>query len=278
MPSIGPPADLDDRPAGDDALLLVPLLQPAESRRQRLGGLRELPVLPHRSGLLAGDPQHARHRARRARRSPSSAASPSRCCIDQPIFGQGIVRILVISPFFVMPPVAALVWKNMIMHPGYGVARRHRQVPRPAAGRLVRQLPAVLDHHHRRLAVAALRDADPAHLAAVARRASRRRRPRWTAPASGSRFMLPDAAAHGPRHHRRHPDPDDLPARASTPRSSSPPTAARATPRPTCRSSSTAPRGSRHDVGGAAAGGIVAVVLANIVAIFLMRAVGKNLD
>ncbi|AXV16294.1 sugar ABC transporter permease [Neorhizobium sp. SOG26] len=41
--------------------------------------------------------------------------------LDQPIFGQGIVRILVISPFFVMPPVAALIWKNMIMHPGYGV-------------------------------------------------------------------------------------------------------------------------------------------------------------
>ena len=42
--------------------------------------------------------------------------------IDQPIFGQGIVRILVISPFFVMPPVAALIWKNMILHPGYGVS------------------------------------------------------------------------------------------------------------------------------------------------------------
>ena len=41
--------------------------------------------------------------------------------IDQPMFGQGFVRILVISPFFVMPPVAALIWKNMIMHPGYGV-------------------------------------------------------------------------------------------------------------------------------------------------------------
>ena len=40
------------------------------------------------------------------------------------------MRILVISPFFVMPPVAALVWKNMIMHPGYGVLRRHRQVLR----------------------------------------------------------------------------------------------------------------------------------------------------
>lgn len=41
--------------------------------------------------------------------------------LDQPMWGQGVVRILVISPFFVMPPVAALVWKNMIMHPGYGV-------------------------------------------------------------------------------------------------------------------------------------------------------------
>lgn len=41
--------------------------------------------------------------------------------LDQPMWGQGFVRILVISPFFVMPPVAALVWKNMIMHPSYGV-------------------------------------------------------------------------------------------------------------------------------------------------------------
>jgi sorbitol/mannitol transport system permease protein len=34
----------------------------------------------------------------------------------------------------------------------------------------------------------------------------------------------------------------------------------------------------QFDVGGASAGGIVAVVLANIVAIFLMRLVGKNLE
>jgi sorbitol/mannitol transport system permease protein len=32
------------------------------------------------------------------------------------------------------------------------------------------------------------------------------------------------------------------------------------------------------DVGGASAGGVVAVILANIVAIFLMRIVGKNLE
>jgi hypothetical protein len=41
--------------------------------------------------------------------------------LDQPIFGQGIVRVLVIAPFFVMPPVSALVWKNMFMHPVNGV-------------------------------------------------------------------------------------------------------------------------------------------------------------
>ena len=33
-----------------------------------------------------------------------------------------------------------------------------------------------------------------------------------------------------------------------------------------------------YDVGGASAGGIVAVILANIVAIFLIRIVGKNLE
>lgn len=41
--------------------------------------------------------------------------------IDQPIWGQGPVRILVISPFFIMPPVAALIWKNMFMNPSNGL-------------------------------------------------------------------------------------------------------------------------------------------------------------
>jgi len=41
--------------------------------------------------------------------------------LDQPIWGQGIVRLLVIAPFFVMPTVSALVWKNMLMHPQYGI-------------------------------------------------------------------------------------------------------------------------------------------------------------
>ncbi|PRY92017.1 sorbitol ABC transporter membrane protein /mannitol ABC transporter membrane protein [Hasllibacter halocynthiae] len=41
--------------------------------------------------------------------------------LDQPIWGRGAVRILVISPFFVMPTVSALVWKNMMLDPVNGV-------------------------------------------------------------------------------------------------------------------------------------------------------------
>ncbi|MFV1531401.1 MULTISPECIES: carbohydrate ABC transporter permease [unclassified Phaeobacter] len=41
--------------------------------------------------------------------------------LNQPMWGQGIVRILVIAPFFVMPTVSALVWKNMLMDPVNGL-------------------------------------------------------------------------------------------------------------------------------------------------------------
>ena len=41
--------------------------------------------------------------------------------IDEPFPGRGIVRILLISPFFVMPTVNALLWKHMMMNPIYGV-------------------------------------------------------------------------------------------------------------------------------------------------------------
>ena len=35
--------------------------------------------------------------------------------------GRDIARTLVISPFFIMPVVSALIWKNMLMHPVYGL-------------------------------------------------------------------------------------------------------------------------------------------------------------
>ena len=41
--------------------------------------------------------------------------------IDDPFPGRGLVRILLISPFFVMPTVNALLWKHMMMNPVYGV-------------------------------------------------------------------------------------------------------------------------------------------------------------
>jgi len=41
--------------------------------------------------------------------------------IDSPFPGRGIVRLLLISPFFVMPTVNALLWKHMMMNPIYGV-------------------------------------------------------------------------------------------------------------------------------------------------------------
>ena len=41
--------------------------------------------------------------------------------VDDPFPGRGLVRILLISPFFVMPTVNALLWKHMMMNPIYGV-------------------------------------------------------------------------------------------------------------------------------------------------------------
>ncbi len=41
--------------------------------------------------------------------------------MDQPVFGQNALRLMVIAPFFVMPTVSALVWKNLLMNPDSGL-------------------------------------------------------------------------------------------------------------------------------------------------------------
>lgn len=41
--------------------------------------------------------------------------------VDASFPGQGIVRIMLISPFFIMPTVSALVWKNLLMNPVSGL-------------------------------------------------------------------------------------------------------------------------------------------------------------
>ena len=41
--------------------------------------------------------------------------------MNLPIWGRNFVRLMVIAPFFVMPTVSALVWKNLLMHPVSGL-------------------------------------------------------------------------------------------------------------------------------------------------------------
>jgi sorbitol/mannitol transport system permease protein len=41
--------------------------------------------------------------------------------VDAKFPGQGLVRMLLISPFFIMPTVSALVWKNLLMNPVSGL-------------------------------------------------------------------------------------------------------------------------------------------------------------
>lgn len=40
---------------------------------------------------------------------------------DQPFYGRSVARLLVVVPFFIMPTVSALVWKNLMMHPVFGL-------------------------------------------------------------------------------------------------------------------------------------------------------------
>jgi sorbitol/mannitol transport system permease protein len=46
---------------------------------------------------------------------------PLALLLDQPVIGRSVVRLMVIAPFFVMPTVSALVWKNLLMHPVSGL-------------------------------------------------------------------------------------------------------------------------------------------------------------
>ena len=41
--------------------------------------------------------------------------------VNRAFYGRNIVRLLFITPFFIMPTVNALIWKNMMFHPVYGI-------------------------------------------------------------------------------------------------------------------------------------------------------------
>lgn len=46
---------------------------------------------------------------------------PIALLMDQAVMGRSVVRLMLIAPFFVMPTVSALVWKNLLMHPVSGL-------------------------------------------------------------------------------------------------------------------------------------------------------------
>jgi sorbitol/mannitol transport system permease protein len=196
--------------------------------------------------------------------------------LDQPMFGQGIVRILVISPFFVMPPVAALIWKNMIMHPGYGVLADINRALGLSPVDWFAQYPLLSI-----IIIVAWQWLPFATLILLTALQSLDGEQQEAAEMDGARFM--DKFIYLTMPHL---------ARAITvviliqtifllgvyaeilvTTNGGPGYASTNLAFLIYR---TALLG--YDVGGASAGGIIAVILANLVAIFLMRAVGKNLD
>lgn len=196
--------------------------------------------------------------------------------IDQPVKGQGYLRILVIAPFFVMPPVAASIWENLFMHPQNGlfaaIARGFgaepilflEQHPMPSVIGIVawEWLPfATL------ILLTALQSLSSEQLEAAEMDGA-------TAFARFRYIILPHLyraitvvilietifllGIFGEIY---------------TTTQGGPGSASTTLPYMIFKQAIVA-----KDIGRAAAGGIIAVILANIVAVFLMRGIGKNLD
>jgi sorbitol/mannitol transport system permease protein len=196
--------------------------------------------------------------------------------VNQPMHGRPVVRLLVITPFFVMPTVSALIWKNMLMNPvsglfawvahlfgmpgfdwfadapllSVGIIVAWRWVPF-AALILLTSLQSI---DREQLEAAALDGAGPATLF---RRiiAPHLARPVTVVILIETMFLLSVFAeilvttGGGPGN-----DTTNLPYLIYK-------TAL-----------------LDYDIGGASAGGLIAVVLANIVSIFLVRTVARSLD
>jgi sorbitol/mannitol transport system permease protein len=194
--------------------------------------------------------------------------------MDQPIFGQNFVRLMVIAPFFVMPTVSGLVWKNMLMNPvsglfawvsqslGLPVVDWFTNVPMlaiilivawqwlPFASLILLTAMQSLDEEQKE--AAALDGAGPVSyffyimLPHISRA--------LTVVILIETIFLLNVFAEIRVTTNGGPSTTNLPFRIFELATNA------------------------NDVGGAAAGGVVAVVLANIVAIFLMRIIGKNLE
>ena len=196
--------------------------------------------------------------------------------IDQPVKGQGLLRILVISPFFVMPPVAASIWENLFMHPQNGLFA--------ALARAFGSQPILFLEDHPMLSVIGIVSWEWLPFATLIL---------LTALQSLSSEQLEAAEMDGARAFNRFRF-IILPhitraitvviliqtifllgifGEIFTTTQGGPGSASTTLPYMIFKQAIAA-----KDIGRAAAGGIIAVVLANIVAYFLMRGLGRNLE
>ena len=196
--------------------------------------------------------------------------------LNKDIWGRGIVRLMVIAPFFIMPTVSALVWKNMFMNPVNGLFGYAAQwlgvtpidflahYPLESIIGIVawQWLPfATL------ILLTALQSLDQEQMEAAemdgAGHISRfihitlphLARPITVVVLIQTIFLL------------------NIFAEIFVTTSGGPGTASTNLPWLIYRTGRLS-----NDIGGAAAGGVLAIILANIVAVFLMRLIGKNLD
>ena len=194
--------------------------------------------------------------------------------MDQPIFGQNFVRLMVIAPFFVMPTVSALVWKNMFMNPvsglfawisqslGLQVIDWFTNWPMiaviiivswqwlPFASLIILTALQSLDEEQKEAATLDGAGAIPYFFFIVAPHIARA----VTVVVLIETIFLLNVFAEIRVTTNGGPSTTNLPFRIFELATND------------------------NDVGGAAAGGIVAVILANIVAFFLVRMIGKNLE
>jgi sorbitol/mannitol transport system permease protein len=194
--------------------------------------------------------------------------------MDQQIYGQNFVRVMVLAPFFVMPTVSGLIWKNMLMNPVSGlfawISRSLGLTPidwftnypmfsvilivtwqwLPFASLILLTALQSLDEEQKEAAALDGAKAISYFFYIVLPHIARA----MTVVVLIETIFLLNVFAEIRVTTNGGPSTTNIPFRIFE-------LAVNA-----------------NDVGGAAAGGIVAVVLANIVAIFLVRMIGKNLE
>ena len=84
-------------------------------------GFDNYTYLLDRPVLVDGDVEHARSRGSGCWSITVGLGTLLAVLFDQEFFGRGVARLFAIAPFFVMPTVSALIWKNMLMHPVNGL-------------------------------------------------------------------------------------------------------------------------------------------------------------